>query len=138
METEYGSSNVDTLILVQENVFNPKMVSPEAHITGLLGRKTLLQVRQKDPSLGTGIRVLEALKHRAEGTVCGVAGMLTLLQKLLHRTIDDAVRSHRRRRSPKAQRKESQKKSNTLHSTVDKSRRKRQDGRERVTLKTYI
>lgn len=97
------NSNVNTLIVVQENVFDPKMVGLKALVAGFLGGKTLLQLRKEDPRLGTGIRILQALQHRTEGTVCGVAGLLAMLQELLHRPVDDVVSSHCRQRSPQTE-----------------------------------
>ena len=60
------------------------MVGTETLIAVVLGGKTLLKVGKEDPSLGTGIGIVEALQHRPEGGIGSVAGLLALLQELIH------------------------------------------------------
>lgn len=76
---------ITTLVLAQENVFDPKMVGSKAVIAGIFGGKTLLKDGKEDPSLGAGFGIFEALQHRTEGGVGCVARLLALLQELIHR-----------------------------------------------------
>lgn len=52
-----------TFILIEEDVFNLKMVGPEALIAGFLGGEAILEVREEDPSLSSGLGILETLQH---------------------------------------------------------------------------
>lgn len=54
-----------TFVVIQLNIFDAKMVGLEALIAGLLGRETLLELGEEDPSLGTGLRIVEALQERS-------------------------------------------------------------------------
>ncbi|KAE8009445.1 hypothetical protein FH972_005882 [Carpinus fangiana] len=52
-----------------------------ARVTG----EVFLEVREEDPGIHVGGGILLALQHQLEGTVGGVAGLLTVLQELVHR-----------------------------------------------------
>jgi hypothetical protein len=80
-----GSIDIYTLVLVEEDVVDPEMVSVEAMVGG--GRvvgEAFLEVGEKDPCLHASGGILQALQHRPEGTVGGVAGLLAVLQELVH------------------------------------------------------
>ena len=78
-----------TLELVEEDVLDAEMVSVEAlkRISVVFGiGEALLEIREEDPSLDSGIGILETLQNRSEGSVGGVSGLLALLQELIHRS----------------------------------------------------
>jgi hypothetical protein len=80
-----GSIDIYTLVLVEEDVVDPEMVSVEAMVGG--GRvvgEAFLEVGEEDPCLHASVGILQALQHRPEGTVGGVAGLLAVLQELVH------------------------------------------------------
>lgn len=52
-----------TFILIEEDVFNLKMVGPEALIAGFLGGEAILEVREEDPSLSSGLGILETIQY---------------------------------------------------------------------------
>ena len=75
-----------TLELVEVDVLDAKMVSVEALMRIVIGRKAFLEIGEEDPSLDTGIWILETLQDRSEGFVGSVSGLQTLLQELIHRS----------------------------------------------------
>ena len=79
-------TNDNTLILVEEDVVDPEMISVEAMVSGgRVAGEAFLEVGEEDPGLDAGGGILQALQHRSEGTVGGVAGLLAVLQELVHR-----------------------------------------------------
>ena len=92
-----------TLELVKVDVLNAKMVSVEALKRIIIGRKAFPEIGEEDPSLDTGIRILETLQDGSEGSVGSVSGLRTLLQELIHRSHFNAERERERERESHTQ-----------------------------------
>nr|POE57244.1 hypothetical protein CFP56_01897 [Quercus suber] len=56
-------------------------------------KESVLEIGEEYPSLDTGIRILETLQDRSEGSVGNVSGLRTLLQELIHRSHFSAERT---------------------------------------------
>ena len=68
-----------TLELVEVDVLDAKMVSVEALMRIVIGRKAFLEIGEEDPSSDMGIWILETLQGRSEGFVGSISGLQTLL-----------------------------------------------------------
>ncbi|KAM1456980.1 hypothetical protein ACFX13_035063 [Malus domestica] len=52
-----------TFILIEEDVFNLKMVGAKTLIAGLLGGEAVLEVREENSSLSLSFWIFETLQH---------------------------------------------------------------------------
>ena len=86
MERRKKKKNWVTLELVEVDVLDVKMVSVEVLTRIVIGRKAFLEIKEEDPSLDTGICILEKLQDQSEGSVVSVSLLRTLLQELIHRS----------------------------------------------------
>ncbi|KAM1063096.1 hypothetical protein EV1_027074 [Malus domestica] len=58
-----AASNLVTFILIEEYVFNLKMVGAKTLIAGLLVGEAVLEVREEDPSLHLAFGIFETFQH---------------------------------------------------------------------------
>ena len=90
IEWKEEKKNWVTLELVEVDVLDVKSVEVLMRI--VIGRKVFLEIGEEDPSLDMGIRILETLQDRSEGSVGNISLLRTLLQELIHRSHFNAER----------------------------------------------
>lgn len=74
-----------TVVLLEVYVLNLEVVSLEAAVGFFLGRaEAFVELREEDPGVGSGSRILEALQERSQHTVGFITGLLAALQKIFH------------------------------------------------------